>query len=93
MTRLMPIFQVKVIGPSMRPTLENGQKCLAVKGHLFARPGAIAFLLTLIALSSLKSSVLSVRQMESGGLQVITSRKVLTQGILAKLNLHRLKEL
>jgi nickel-type superoxide dismutase maturation protease len=42
MTRLMPIFQVKVIGPSMRPTLENGQKCLAVKGHLFARPGAIA---------------------------------------------------
>lgn len=40
--RLMPIFEVKVIGPSMQPTLKNGQTCIAVKGHFLARPGAIA---------------------------------------------------
>ena len=40
--RLLPIFQVKVIGPSMEPTLKNGQMCIAVKGNFFARPGAIA---------------------------------------------------
>lgn len=40
--RLLPIFQVKVIGPSMAPTLKNGQTCIAVKGNFLARPGAIA---------------------------------------------------
>ena len=40
--RLLPIFRVKVIGPSMEPTLKNGQTCIAVKGHFLARPGAIA---------------------------------------------------
>lgn len=40
--RLIPIFEVKVIGPSMHPTLRNGQTCIAVKGHFLARPGAIA---------------------------------------------------
>ncbi len=40
--RLLPIFQVKVIGPSMEPTLKNGQICIAVKGNFLARPGAIA---------------------------------------------------
>jgi nickel-type superoxide dismutase maturation protease len=40
--RLLPIFSVKVIGPSMEPTLKNGQTCLAVKGNFLARPGAIA---------------------------------------------------
>ena len=41
-TRLIPIFQVKVIGPSMHPSLKNGQTCIAVKGNFLARPGAIA---------------------------------------------------
>jgi len=40
--RLIPIFEVTVIGPSMQPTLKNGETCIAVKGHFFARPGAIA---------------------------------------------------
>jgi nickel-type superoxide dismutase maturation protease len=40
--RLIPIFEVTVIGPSMQPALKNGQKCIAVKGHFLARPGAIA---------------------------------------------------
>ena len=40
--RLIPIFQVTVIGPSMQPTLKNGQTCIAVKGNFLARPGAIA---------------------------------------------------
>lgn len=40
--RLIPIFEVTVIGPSMQPTLKNGQRCIAVKGHFLARPGAIA---------------------------------------------------
>lgn len=40
--RLIPIFEVTVIGPSMQPTLKNGQTCIAVKGHFLARPGAIA---------------------------------------------------
>ena len=40
--RLIPIFEVTVIGPSMQPTLKNGQKCIALKGHFLARPGAIA---------------------------------------------------
>jgi len=40
--RLLPIFQVKVVGPSMEPALKNGQMCIAVKGNFFARPGAIA---------------------------------------------------
>jgi nickel-type superoxide dismutase maturation protease len=40
--RLMPIFEVKVIGLSMQPTLRNGQTCIAVKGRFLARPGAIA---------------------------------------------------
>lgn len=39
---LAPVFRVQVIGPSMEPTLENGQICFAVKGHLLARAGAIA---------------------------------------------------
>ncbi len=42
MARWTPIFRVKVIGPSMQPALENGQTCVAVKGRIFARPGAIA---------------------------------------------------
>ena len=40
--RLIPIFQVKVVGPSMAPTLKNGQTCIAVRGNFLARPGAIA---------------------------------------------------
>jgi nickel-type superoxide dismutase maturation protease len=40
--RLLPIFEVKVIGPSMHPTLKNGQRCIAIKGKFLARPGAIA---------------------------------------------------
>ncbi len=39
--RFLPIFQVRVIGPSMQPTLINGQTCIAVKGKFLARPGAI----------------------------------------------------
>ena len=38
----IPIFRVRVIGPSMRPVLENGQVCFALRGSFFARPGAIA---------------------------------------------------
>ena len=40
--RLIPIFEVTVIGPSMQPTLKNGQKCIALKGRFLARQGAIA---------------------------------------------------
>jgi len=42
MARWAPIFRVKVIGPSMLPTLENGEIRFAVRGHIFARPGVIA---------------------------------------------------
>ena len=47
MARWVPIFRVKVIGSSMLPTLENGEIHLAVRGHIFARRGAIAVLPTL----------------------------------------------
>lgn len=40
--RFLPIFHVKVIGPSMQPALKNGQTCIAIKGGFLARPGAIA---------------------------------------------------
>jgi nickel-type superoxide dismutase maturation protease len=42
MARWVPIFRVKVIGSSMLPSLENGEIHLAVRGHIFARRGAIA---------------------------------------------------